>query len=147
MTLSPRPLINFIVPWFFSRIYILNQWYLSKSSVFNISLPETIAFRLNIKHNFQGGNPFKLIKSYWISRHLQSRWWVLAHLSRRLTRWAYRMAMLRRPSSVHNFKDLLLWNRLPNQSQTSCGASWGKGNKSLYKWSRSHDQDGRHGYK
>ena len=23
----------------------------------------------------------------------------------------------------------------------------GRGNESLYKWSRSHDQDGRHGYK
>ena len=28
-----------------------------------------------------------------------------------------------------------------------CGASLGRGNESLYKWSRSHDQDGRHGYK
>ena len=34
-----------------------------------------------------------------------------------------------------------------NQSQTSCGASLGRGNESLYKWSRSHDQDGRHRYK
>ena len=38
-------------------------------------------------------------------------------------------------------------NRLADQSQTSCGASLGRGNESLYKWSRSHDQDGRHGYK
>ena len=45
------------------------------------------------------------------------------------------------------FKDLLLLNCLANQSQTSCGASLGRGNESLYKWSRSHDQDGRHGYK
>ena len=28
-----------------------------------------------------------------------------------------------------------------------CGASLEKGNESLYKWSRSHDQDGHHGYK
>ena len=27
------------------------------------------------------------------------------------------------------------------------GASLGRGNESLYKFSRSHDQDGRHGYK
>ena len=44
-----------------------------------------------------------------------------------------------RPSSVvvHNFKDFLnfVWSILR------------KGNESLYKWSRSHDQDGRHGYK
>ena len=28
-----------------------------------------------------------------------------------------------------------------------CGAALGRGNESLYKWSRSHDQDGHHGYK
>ena len=52
----------------------------------------------------------------------------------------------RRPASVHNFKDLLLWNRWANQNQTSCGASLGRGDESLYKWSRSHDQDGRHAH-
>ena len=31
---------------------------------------------------------------------------------------------------------------MANQSQTSCGASLGRGNESLYKWSRSHDQLG-----
>ena len=36
---------------------------------------------------------------------------------------------------------------LANESQTSCGASLARGNESLYKWSRSHDQDGRQGYK
>ena len=41
----------------------------------------------------------------------------------------------------------ILRNCLANQSQTLCGASLGRGNESLYKWSRSHDQDGRHGYK
>ena len=45
------------------------------------------------------------------------------------------------------FKHPLLWNRLANQSQTLCGSSLERGNGSLYKWSRSHDQDGRHGYK
>ena len=41
------------------------------------------------------------------------------------------------PSSVDNdSKDLLLRNRLANQSQTSCEASLGWGNKSLYNWSR-----------
>ena len=44
------------------------------------------------------------------------------------------------------FKHLLHWNRLANQSQILCGASLGRGNKSLYKWSRSHDQDGRHAH-
>ena len=51
-----------------------------------------------------------------------------------------------RPLSVHNFKHLLLPNRLANQSQILCGASIGRGNESLYKWSRSHDQDGRHAH-
>ena len=45
------------------------------------------------------------------------------------------------------FKDLLLWNRLANKNQTSCGAFLGRENENLYKWSRSHDQDGHHGYK
>ena len=56
-------------------------------------------------------------------------------------------SVVRRPSSVHIFKLLLLWNRLTNQSQISCGASLGRGNESLHKWSRSHDQDGRHAQK
>ena len=44
------------------------------------------------------------------------------------------------------FKHLLHWNRLANQSQILCGAFLGRGNESLYKWSRSHDQDGRHAH-
>ena len=44
------------------------------------------------------------------------------------------------------FKDLLLLNRLANQSQTSCGAFLGRKNESLYEWSRSQDQDGSHGF-
>ena len=44
------------------------------------------------------------------------------------------------------FKHLLHWNRLANQSQILCGASLGRGDESLYKWSRSHDQDGRHAH-
>ena len=44
------------------------------------------------------------------------------------------------------FKHLLHWNRLANQSQILCRASLGTGNEGLYKWSRSHDQDGRHAH-
>ena len=44
-------------------------------------------------------------------------------------------------------KHLLLWNRVANQSQTLYGAFLGRVNESLYNWSRSHDQDGHHGYK
>ena len=50
-----------------------------------------------------------------------------------------------RPSSTM-LKHHLLRNRLADQSQILCGASLGRGNQSLYKWSRSHDQDGRHGH-
>ena len=57
---------------------------------------------------------------------------------------------IRRPSSVRPsstmLKHLLLGNRLADQSQILCGASLGRGNESLYKWSRSHDQDGRHAH-
>ena len=57
-------------------------------------------------------------------------------------------SVVRRPSSsVLIFKLLLLWNRLTNQSQISRGASLGRGNESLNKWSRSHDQDGGHAQK
>ena len=34
----------------------------------------------------------------------------------------------------------------PIKSQILCGAPLGRGNESLYKWSRSHDQDGRHAH-
>ena len=47
-------------------------------------------------------------------------------------------------SSSTMFNHLLLWNRFANQSQIVYGASLGRGNESLYKWSRSHDKDGRH---
>ena len=76
---------------------------------------------------------------------------LLAHLSRRLTGELIGYPWIRLPSSsvrssVHIFKHLLLRNRLANQSQILCGASLGRGNESLYKWSRSHDQDGRHAH-
>ena len=77
----------------------------------------------------------------------------LSHLSRRLTGELIGYPWIRRPSSsssvrpsVHIFKHLLLRNRLANQSQILCGASLESGNESLYKWSRSHDQDGRHAH-
>ena len=57
----------------------------------------------------------------------------------------YSIPMVRRPS-VHIFKDLLLQNRLANQSQILCGASLGRGNESLFAVSGSHDQDGHHAH-
>ena len=72
-------------------------------------------------------------------------------------RWAYRILMVRRPSVVrpsvvrrpsvvNNFKLLLLWNRLANQSQILCRASLGRRNESLFAASESHDQNGRHAH-
>ena len=76
---------------------------------------------------------------------------LLAHLSQRLIGelivYTCSGVRRRRTSSyvvVHNFKHLLLRNRLPDQSQILCGASLGRGNESLFAASGSHDQDGRH---
>ena len=44
-------------------------------------------------------------------------------------------------------KHLVSGNGFANRSKTLCGASLGRGNENLYKWSMSHDQDGCHGYK
>ena len=41
---------------------------------------------------------------------------------------------------------LLLSSCLANQSQILCGGSLGKRDKNLYKWSKSHDQDGHHSH-
>ena len=49
--------------------------------------------------------------------------------------------------TIHNIETSSSLKPLGHQSQTFCGASLGRGNESLYKWSRSHDQDGRHNYK
>ena len=57
-----------------------------------------------------------------------------------------RVSLLLLLSSSTMFKHLLLWNRFANQSQILCGASLGRGNESLYKWSWSLDQDGRHAH-
>ena len=47
------------------------------------------------------------------------------HLSRRLTRWAYSIPMVRRPSVVvvHTFKLQYLWSQLANLDQILCVAS------------------------
>ena len=71
----------------------------------------------------------------------------LAHRSRRLKGEliGYSWSSVR-PSVVNNFKHVLLQNRLPDQNQILCGASLGRGNKSLFAESGSHDQDGRHAH-
>ena len=80
----------------------------------------------------------------------------LAHLSRRLTRWAYSIAMVRHPSVVvhhrplsvvvvHTFKPVYLWSQLANLDQILCVASleWGKG--CIRFWGRLDQNSGFHG--
>ena len=70
----------------------------------------------------------------------------LAHLSRRLTRWAYSIAMVRRPSVlVHTLKPVYLWSQLANLDQILCVASleWGKG--CIRFWGRLDQNSGFHG--
>ena len=73
--------------------------------------------------------------------------WFLAHLSWRLTRWAYSIAMVRRPSVVvvHTFKPVYLWSQLANLDQILCVASleWGKG--CIRFWGRLDQNSGFHG--
>ena len=72
----------------------------------------------------------------------------LAHLSRRLTRWAYSIPMVRRPSVVvvvHTFKLEYLWSQLANLDQILCVAllGWGKG--CIRFWGRMDQNSGFHG--
>ena len=46
----------------------------------------------------------------------------------------------RRPPFLNVFSSETAW---PIKAKILCGASLGRGNESLSKWSRSHDQDGR----
>ena len=80
-------------------------------------------------------------------------WKILAHLSRRLTRWAYSIAMVRRPSVVvrrpssssSTLKPVYLWSQLANLDQILCVASleWGKG--CIRSWGRLDQNSGFHG--
>ena len=88
------------------------------------------------------GSPLFSIPFASLDTLLYSRATFLAHLSRRLIWWAYRIG--RPPSSSSTlFKHLLLRNHWADQSHISYGASMGWGNESLLKRSWSHDQDGR----
>ena len=83
--------------------------------------------------------------------------YLLAHLSRRLTRWAYSIPMVRRPSVVvrlrpfssivvvHTFKLEYLWSQLANLDQILCVASLGWGKGCIRFWSRLDQNSGFHG--
>ena len=55
------------------------------------------------------------------------------------------------PGAIHVYDhNIQTSSSLKPLSQSKPNFMWSilkKGNESLYKWSRSHDQDGRHGYK
>ena len=71
----------------------------------------------------------------------------LAHLSWRLTRWAYSIPMVRRPSVVivHTFKLESLWSQLANLDQIVCVASLGWGKGCIRFWGRLDQNSGFHG--
>ena len=83
---------------------------------------------------------------------------LLAHLSRRLMGELIVYQSLRRPSVVcrpssvlrpsvrPQFQTSYSLNHWANLIQISYGDSLGRGNESLFKWSWSHDQDGRHAH-
>ena len=72
----------------------------------------------------------------------------LAHLSRRLTRWAYSIRMVCRLSSsvvIHTFKLEYLWSQLANLDQILCAASLGWGKGCIRVWGRLDQNSGFHG--
>ena len=71
----------------------------------------------------------------------------LAHLSQRLTRWAYSIPMVCRPFvAVHTFKLEYLWSQLANLEQILCVASPGWGGGGCIKfWGRLDQNSGFHG--
>ena len=72
---------------------------------------------------------------------------LLAHLSRRLTRWAYRMGL--EPASVracvHTFKHEYLRDQQADYNQTLSEASLGWGKSCIRFWCRSDQNSGFHG--
>ena len=92
-------------------------------------------------------HPF--ISSFFFLSSFQ-HWNFLAHLSRRLTRWAYSIPMVRRPSSsssvvVHTFKLEYLWSQLANLDQILCVASLGWGKGCIRFWGRLDQNSGYQG--
>ena len=72
--------------------------------------------------------------------------YLLAHLSWRLTRWAYSKPMVRLLSVVvHTFKLEYLWSQLVNLDQILCIASLGWGKGCIRFWGRLDQNSGFHG--
>ena len=74
--------------------------------------------------------------------------WFLAHLSRRLTKWAYRMGLEPasvRPCYVHTFKHEYLRDQQAHYNQILSEASLGWGKGCIRFWCRSGQNSGFHG--
>ena len=73
--------------------------------------------------------------------------WFLAHLSQRLTGWAYCIPMVSRlfVVVVHTFKLEYLWSQLANLDQILCVASVGWGKACIRFWGRLDQNSGFHG--
>ena len=87
-------------------------------------------------------------KSFWFWYELCIPSEFLAHLSRRLTGWAYSIPMVRRPSVVvviHTFKLEYLCSQLANLDQILCVASLGWGKGSIRFWGGFDQNYGFHG--
>ena len=69
----------------------------------------------------------------------------LAHLSLWLTRSAYSIPMVRRPSVVHPFEFEYLWGQLANLDQILCVALLGVGKDCIMFWGRLDQNSGVHG--
>ena len=102
-----------------------------------------------------------VLKNKWkslLSFNLKARqnYLFLAHLSRRLTRWAYSIPMVRRPSVVvrrrpsssvvvHTFKLEYLWSQVANLVHILFVASLGWGKGCIRFWGRLDQNSGFHG--
>ena len=89
---------------------------------------------------------FHLMRSMVFSKRVNTCFLLLAHLSRRLTRWAYSIPIVRHPSVivVHTFKLEYLWGQWTNLDQIYVASlGWGKGCISI--WDRSDQNSGFHG--
>ena len=72
---------------------------------------------------------------------------ILAHLSQRLTRWAYSIPMVRRSSIVvvYTFELKYLWSQFANLDQILYVASLGWGKGCIWFWGRLEQNYGFHG--
>ena len=138
--------------------------FLSKSQWMHFSISVNLQFFCDLQ-DIGGQHARKIATSFLPIWELSKQEQFLAHLSRRLTRWAYSIAMVRRPSVVvrrrpsasvvvrrrpsssvvHTFKLEYLWSHLANLDQILCVASLGWGKGCIMFWGRLDQNSGFHG--